>query len=200
VITRGKYICVEGMDGSGKTTLVDELYRRLGAAYLARFPSSGLIGGLIRSALRGEIELDQKTYLYLFCADGLQENAKIERHLEAGAPVLCDRHPTLSGRVFQVDHHTPEIVDKVYDFATVDGVLMPDHLFVLDVEPEIALTRMQARSKYKDVVFESESLERIATLRDRYQKLATRFNATVLSGAIPCQGLADVIMRMVWPR
>ena len=46
----------------------------LGKATGARL---AVFGSLIRSGLKGEVELNQQAYLYLFCADGLQANQEI---------------------------------------------------------------------------------------------------------------------------
>ena len=197
---RGKYVCIEGTDGSGKSTLARSICQYLedrGRSAVYRwFPSDNPVGALIRSSLRGDVLLDQKAYLYLFCADGLQANGEIEHHLELGRHVICDRHPTLSGRVFQVDHHEVEIVDQIYDFATDDGVLVPDYLFVLDVPADVSLARMEKREKYKDVVFESDDLERIAELRRRYMVLADRYNATILSGELDPEALIERVIEL----
>ena len=197
---RGKYICIEGGDGSGKSTLARAIVQYLeGAGHQAVyrwFPSDNPVGGLIRSGLRGDVLLDEKTYLYLFCADGLQANREIAAHLDRGRHVICDRHPTLSGRVFQVDHHEAWVVDKVYDIATMEGVPVPDHLFVLDVPASVSLARMGKREKYKDVVFESEDIARIEELRQRYLRLAERYSALMLPGEMPTSELILEVIKM----
>ena len=195
---KGKYVCIEGPDGSGKSTLARCLVQHLeeqGISSVYRwFPSDNAVGGLIRQGLKGETNLDQKTYLYLFCADGLQANGEIAHHLELGRHVICDRHPTLSGRVFQVDHHDGSQVETVYNSSTDDGVLHPDRLFVLDVPPEVSLERMKRREKYKDVVFESEDLGRVTELRRRYMELADRYHARILDGQRPLEELVTEVI------
>jgi len=196
---RGKYICIEGPDGSGKSTLAKSLVQHIselgGQATYRWFPSDNPVGSLIRSGLRGENELSQKAYLYLFCADGLQANKQIEENLANGCHVICDRHPTLSGRVFQPDHHNLEDIENVYSAASEDGILNPDVIFVLDVPPEVSLERMRGRAKYKDVVFESDDLAKVRELQGRYLKLAVRYGATIVSGELPTEELIHFVMR-----
>lgn len=196
---RGKYICFEGGDGSGKSTLALAVFDKLGAAKAAmkRFPSDGYVGGLIRQGLMGKAELDSKAFLYLFAADGLQEELSIKNTLEfEGRHIICDRHPTLSGRVFQPEHHPESHIEAVYNSAAADGISMPDHLFVLDIPTEVALERMRARDKYADVVFEKMDVGYVERLRGRYLALAERFAGTVLDGTMLTEELANEVIRI----
>lgn len=196
---RGKYICIEGPDGGGKSTLAKSLVQHIaelgGLSTYRWFPSDNPVGSLIRAGLRGEVELSQKAYLYLFCADGLQANKQIEENLANGYHVVCDRHPTLSGRVFQPDHHNLEDIENVYGAASEDGILHPDAIFILDVPAAVSLERMRGRAKYKDVVFESENIEKVRELQGRYLKMAVRYGATILSGELPTEELVQIIMQ-----
>lgn len=197
----GLYVCIEGPDGAGKSTLSKSIVQRFEEmqvpAVYRWFPSENEAGGLIRSGLRGEVKLHNKIFLYLFCADGLQAEDGIRKSLSDGAHVICDRHPTLSGRVFQVDHHPASLVDSVYDGATNDGISQPDLLFMVDVPPEVSLQRMSLRTKYKDVVFESDKLERVTELRDRYIRLARRYKAIVLDGTLSIDQLSDLVIARI---
>ena len=55
---KGKFIVFEGLDGSGTTTQAELLYNHLRSigkkAYLAFEPTHSLIGGLIKSQIKGE--------------------------------------------------------------------------------------------------------------------------------------------------
>jgi dTMP kinase len=167
--TPNKYICFEGVDGCGKTTVVTKLLERLeGKAYAVRFPSDGPVGRVIRSFLAGERHLSNvKAMLYLFAADGFMEDPALRRALKE-RHLVCDRHPILSGRVFQLEHHERFHVNAVYN--TVE-LLRPDFLFVIDVPPEVTIERCSGRNKYQDVVYESENLDYLKRLRTRYMEL-----------------------------
>lgn len=193
---RGKYICLEGGDGTGKSTLADAIVRRLGGenALGVRFPSDGDVGRLIRSGLMGEHLLDEKAYLYLFSADGLNEEQNIQDVLNSGVHVICDRHPTLSGRVFQLMHHPEEHIEAVYNSAAADGISMPDHLFVLHASEDVALERMRTREKYKDVVFEKDSVDELAAIQACYFQIANRFGGTTVNSDRPLDELVQLII------
>jgi dTMP kinase len=194
---RGKYICLEGGDGTGKTTLARAIHDRLGdkRAWLTRFPSDGIIGRMIRQGLTGEVSLESKPFLYLFAADGLQQQLHIQDTLEQqGKHIICDRHPTLSGRVFQPLHHPTEHIESVYNSSTADGISKPDHLFIIDVPVDVALERMANRDKYEDVVFEKHNSEYVGLIRDRYLLIAERFNGTILDGTLTTAELVEQVL------
>ena len=194
---KGKYICLEGGDGTGKTTLAMALHARLGQSWLTRFPSEGIVGKLIRKGLTGELPIESKPFLYLFAADGLQQQLKIQDVLEEECRhIICDRHPTLSGRVFQPLHHPKEHIEAVYNSAAADGVWMPDYLFVLDVPPEVSLERMKSREKYDDVVFEKLDIDYISMIRERYLVIAERFGGIVLDATLPTGELVEQVVSM----
>lgn len=195
---RGKYVCLEGGDGTGKSTLAAALCNRLtdSRAEQKRFPSDGCVGRVIRGGLMGQLLLSEKSYLYLFAADGLQEEEEIQQILSEGVHIICDRHPTLSGRAFQPIHHSEEQIEAVYGAACVDGISMPDFLFVLEVPYQEAIRRMQSREKYKDVVFEQESAEYINKIADRYTLIAERFGGHVIDATRPVDELVELVMRI----
>jgi len=169
---RGKYVVIEGPDGAGKSTLVENICKELARTEGPKgvpvcFPSKGPIGSLIRQVLMGAVEVgDVKALMFMFAADGIERNGYIESLLEDGVNVICDRHPTLSGRVFQLDHHKEADIEAVYGATEL---ATPDTLFIVDVLPETTVKRCEGRSKYADVIYETENLERLRTLRGRYK-------------------------------
>jgi len=98
---RGKLICVEGIDGSGKSTVVrkvvEELVRNYSiATAVTREPTNGPIGKLIREYLNGvKTARDPYTIQLLMRADRLEHLADngigIRKMLNGGINVICDR-------------------------------------------------------------------------------------------------------------
>jgi dTMP kinase len=195
---RGKYICFEGGDGCGKSTLAkavrDALIEMSIGVVPARFPSDGIIGTMIRNGLRGANNLETKPFLYLFAADGLQQEMWIEDQLYKGHHIICDRHPTLSGRAYQPKHHEPAQIEAVYNAAAFDGISMPTHLFVVEVSAEEAIRRMKGRDKYVDVVFESNLVEDLEEIRNRYRSICYRYGGIFLDGHKPIRELVDEVL------
>lgn len=102
---RGKFIVIEGADGSGKSTIAHMLYARRFAgrrpSILTREPTDGPIGALIRQALRHEVALASVAMAPLYAADRLHHVATvIEPALARGEVVACDRYE-LSNLVYR---------------------------------------------------------------------------------------------------
>ena len=142
-------------------------------------------------AMRGEIDLDPRTYLYLFSADGIQADRDIKKLLET-QHVVADRHPTLSGKVFQLDYHSQLAVSCVHQATVCDGLLHPDFLFVIDVPSSVSMERIATRMGQKDLVFEDPS--KLEQRRLLYLELARKENAVVLNGQHSVEKLVAMVM------
>jgi dTMP kinase len=95
---RGLFITFEGIEGSGKSTQISELARRLAArrrrVVTTREPGGTAAGDAIRRIFLGPAGhgLDAWTELFLIEAARAQHLSEVVRPaLEAGAIVLCDR-------------------------------------------------------------------------------------------------------------
>jgi dTMP kinase len=98
---RGKFIVIEGIDGSGKRTQIDLLVRALEAKGVAvssiGFPNyQGFFGKLVAQFLNGEFgaleAVDPHFSALLYAGDRLQAAPGIRRDLEGGRLLLADRY------------------------------------------------------------------------------------------------------------
>jgi dTMP kinase len=92
--------------------------------------------------------------------------------LDRGAWVVCDRFVD-STRVYQgslgnVDQRLIRALERL-----VVGETMPDLTFVIDVPPEVGLSRAQGRGQGADR-FEAEHVEYHRLLREAYREIAER--------------------------
>ena len=96
----GKFIVIEGLDGSGKTTQLTALAQNLRALGYAvaetAEPTASTTGGLARDALSGFTPRTGAEIAALFMADRVAHNVNpingIGKLLSEGRVVLCD-HP-----------------------------------------------------------------------------------------------------------
>lgn len=146
-IRKGKFISIEGTDGSGKSTqlrLLKELLDRNGisATYL-REPGSTLIGEKIRNVILDpdNDEMTARTEMFLYAATRAQlVEEKIRPLLERGELVICDRFVDSSYAYQSFGRKLPlEMVVGVNEYAT--GGTMPDATLVFDINPVEALRR-----------------------------------------------------------
>lgn len=142
---RGRFIALEGIDGSGTTTqrgaLASALRARGHVVLETNEPSSGSIGRLARERLaQGAAPLDRGALALLFAADRLDHVAtEIEPALAAGQVVITDRY-VMSSWVYQALDCDPAWVRAINERAP-----WPDLTFVIDVPAGEAMRRVMAR-------------------------------------------------------
>jgi len=146
----GVFITFEGPDGSGKTTQIELLARRLRAAchdvILTREPGGTSIGDQIRAVLHdvGNVAMTAETEFLLYSASRAQLVREVIRpQLQRGGSVVSDRFADSSvayqGYGRQLDL---EWVRRITQFAT-EG-LSPDLTIYLDLPVETGIERKQA--------------------------------------------------------
>ncbi len=175
------FISLEGIDGSGKSTqarvLADALRGEGRDVVLTREPGGAPGAEEIRKLLvEGATDRwSAETEILLFTAarrDHLERT--IRPAIDAGKIVITDRFAD-STRVYQgaTRGDLRALVDGIHDLAI--GV-EPDLTLILDMDPEIALSRGLARDSGEDR-FEEFGLGFQRALREGFQGLARRHPA-----------------------
>lgn len=176
---RGLFVTFEGMDGSGKSTqarrLADHLAARNIPVHLTREPGGSTGAEDIRRLL---VEGDPgrwspETEILLFTAarrDHLERVIAPKR--DTGVCVISDRFAD-STRVYQgaARAELRGLVDQLH--SLVIGT-EPDLTFVIDMDPEIALTRGLARQSGEDR-FEEFGIDFQRRLQAGFQNLVAQF-------------------------
>ncbi|MDR0601012.1 MAG: dTMP kinase [Treponema sp.] len=163
----------EGGDGSGTTTQMGLLRKRLEASsfpafFLTSEPTDGPVGRLIRSALGGDPALTPETVARLFAADRgehLYAAGGIAERAGRGELVVSDRYVP-SSLVYQglaLGGELPRILNE--------GFPAPELIIFFDLESETALERMKNREK-RDI-YEYPQFQ--ARVRERYREILPRF-------------------------
>ncbi|MCB0344484.1 MAG: dTMP kinase [Bdellovibrionales bacterium] len=181
------FITIEGVEGSGKSTLrskLAEFFRDNDKeVIITREPGATILGRSLRNILLSPDtkNLTSTAELMLFCADRAQHVEEVIRPaLARGAVVICDRyvHSTLAyqgyGRGLDM-----EVLRSISSFITKD--LMPDMVLLLDLEPETALARVQSRVEKSTLSFNVSSLENQGQI-DRFEQQSLEFHTRIRSG------------------
>jgi dTMP kinase len=148
---RGRLITIEGLDGSGKTTLCQGLAAALPEARLLREPGGVELSERIRALVKDPaLEVDPRAEALLYAAARAQLVATLVAPLlEAGTTVLLDRFVDSSlayqgaGRGLSV-----EAVRAINDFGT--GGLAPDLTLLLRIDPAVGRGRQADRGEAPD--------------------------------------------------
>lgn len=180
----GRFIVLEGIDGSGKGTQLEMLKVRLEQAghsvWVTREPSESKIGKLIREGLGDATKMDEATIALLFAADRLHHIHEIKTHLEKDDIVLCDRY-VLSSLAYNSQTLTLEWILSINKHA--DSRLHPDLTLLFDLSAQDAMHRIDVRGDNKE---RYESQKQLLQVRDMYLMLAEvrhDDNVTVIDAA-----------------
>lgn len=169
----GVFLAFEGIDGSGKTTQLNLLSRRLEKlgvpVYETREPTDGPVGALVNQALKKRIKLEERVLATLFAGDRLDhllnEYNGICSKIMQGIHVLCDRY-YLSSYAYNGSKVPFDWVVKLNEQAA--QILRPAaHIFV-DVTPEVAVQRISA-NRYETELY--ETTETLRTVRGKFYEV-----------------------------
>ena len=193
---RGAFIVFEGIDGTGKTTLCHNISERLRASgkdvILTAEPTREGIGALIRS---GSIEgISQRTESLLFLADRSHHTEQINRWVDEGKIVLCDRY-FASTIAYQSSKLKGDGIDRDWLLeASSPFKDVADMTFLLDMDPAVSLRRVGVRgeeiSKFEDRSF----LEQV---RSGYLALAEEFGFVRIDASKSAEDVADEVFERI---
>jgi dTMP kinase len=173
---RGLFIAFEGPDGAGSSTqtrmLTEWLNRSGHKAVATKNPTNNLIGGIIRTILKKQFEVDMKTFALLFSADRAYHlHREVEPWLEDGFNVVCDRY-ILSTLAFQSTEEDMRWLQQLNS-----KFRKPDLTFILDVPAKVCIKRIKG-SRPGFEFFETE--ERLNQVMRNYRSLKDYFPNTFL--------------------
>jgi dTMP kinase len=198
--TPGRFIAIEGLDGSGGTTqtrLLAATLTGMGLPVLTtREPSDGPVGRLIRAALKGAgspgtagedaAQLGDAVLSYLFAADRRDHlDREVLPALSKGTWVVSDRylHSSLAYQSLAVGF------DLVASLNA--GFPDPDLTVMLDLAPAQCLARIAARSNARDRFENAERLASVALGYERALAWASDRGARILR--TPAEGSPESI-------
>ncbi len=158
---RGTFICIEGIDGSGKTTQAKLLANRLKTSHNAVYtaePSRGKIGTYIKkSYLYSEKRLSIVLEALLFAADRIEhlEN-EIFPSLDKGRLVISDRYVYSSLAYQGAAGLSLNWIQKINEHA-----LEPDLGVFIDVNPETVMSRLKPKKSVMENIETQEKVREI---------------------------------------
>jgi dTMP kinase len=164
-------ITLEGIDGSGKSTLMESLRMALSDLdpVFTREPGATWVGEAVRRAIRERV--DPVTEALLFAADHASHLAQVVRPaLEAGRLVISDRY-TDSRYAYQsvtLEGMIPSPLSWLQALHT-SWTLRPDRTFLLILPVEEAMSRIGSHATREHF----ESPELLARVQARYLDLAS---------------------------
>lgn len=189
------FVVIEGIESSGKTTLLNSLIERFaieGRDVLAtREPGGTAMGDAVRTIfLDRTLEISALGEALLANASRAQHVAEVLRPaLAAGRTILCDRFTdsTLAyqgyGRGIDLD-----ALRKLCDYAA-DG-LRPDLVLLLDLPVEALRKRLEERAYGEDRI-EREDDQFHERVRQGFLELAKAPHHHIIDATLPAEKVAD---------
>lgn len=178
-LKKGKFIVIEGVDGSGISTQTGMLQswmsnneETFGKTHFTKEPTDGPVGSIIRLALAKRLKtLDEKVMALLFAADrldhlycqGEEQKAGIATLLEKGFNVISDRY-YLSSFAYQSLAENLDWLRQINRYSQ-----KPDLTVLLQVPVEESAQR-RSKSRIHDELYEREDY--LSKVSQNYDNIA----------------------------
>jgi dTMP kinase len=199
-MTTGRFVVFEGLDGSGKTTQMARIQKRLTRmginAVVTCEPTDGPVGVLIRQMLAGRIVTDPRTLAALFAADRTDHlvtpDTGVTALMEKGRTVLCDRYYFSS-----YAYHAKDMdLEWVITLNAVNAqILKPDLTLFIDVAPNTCLERIRAGRTHLDLF---EKIDILTRVRDNYFAAFERLKDQETVKVVDGNASEDEVEQAIW--
>ncbi|MEO0247013.1 MAG: dTMP kinase [candidate division WOR-3 bacterium] len=200
----GFFITIEGIEGSGKSTLTEGIIEFLKTkgfnVVYSREPGGTKVGESVRNILLADgNEMDPMTEVFLFLA-ARRENVRknILPALRDGKVVVCDRYIDSTIAYQGYGRGLPiKLLRRLNKLATYG--IKPDLTFVIDIDPEKGLKRISGKELDR---IERENIDFHRRVRDGYRKIAriSGRRVKILDGELPKEELLKKAISLVESR
>ncbi len=197
---KGKFIVLEGIDGSGKSSQVGPLVKRLEGLGLPcradREPTGGPVGSLIRQIFTGRVTADNRVIAALYAADRIDhlvnEVDGLLAAVDRGITVVSDRYYFSSYAYHGVDMDMEWVIQANSVSA---GLLRPTLTVFLDVPVETALDRIH-KNRFVEEIFDQE--DRLRRTRELYFQAFDRLKDVENVAVVDGSGTEEQVAERVW--
>lgn len=193
---RGKFIVIEGLDGSGKSSQVEFLVKFLKErgkdVVLTKEPTmDSEAGKKIKQALKKEIIIDPLELQKLYVQDRKEhlEN-KVIPALKEGKFAVSSRYYFSTFAYGYADGLDVNLLIKLNE-----NFLLPDLTIIIGVLPENCIKRIENRGEPKEYF---EKLEKLKKVNEFYKKIPNMFkNIVMVNGEKTIQKVFDNVKKEV---
>ena len=191
---KGKLVSIEGIDGCGKTThvkLLAEWLRSQGyKVVVTDEPTDGIIGRIIKRALRGELKLSVTAEALLFAADRVQHIAELIRPaLMAGKIVITERY-FYSSFAYQ----SARGLSMAWLESINRAAMKPNLVILIDLPADAALQRIKRSRKLDKFEMDLQLQRRV---RANYLRIARLKGFKIVNGERPIDEVQADIRKIV---
>lgn len=204
----GKFVVLEGIEASGKTTQVKRLAKILankGKIFITKNPTDNEIGTYIRKEILSgnKTHIPPVSYQYLFAADRVIQQQELIDHLKKGDTVICDRYFWSSVAYGIADREGTDYENWEEVSMTALSILSMYHQFILpdlsiylDVSLEESLRRISGSVKHTEI-YDNHQMN--VKIKKGYDWLLKNFGSEIskVDGEKPLDKVTSEIVELV---
>lgn len=204
----GKFIVLEGIEASGKTTqvkLISEILSKTQTVFVTKNPTDNEIGAYIRNEiLSGKNKnVPPVAYQYLFAADRVAQQVDLIERLKKGETIISDRYFWSSVAYGIADRegtnyeNWEEVSMTALSLLSMyHQFLLPDLSIYLDVSLEESLRRISRSAKHTEIYDNHKANIKIKKGYDWIRKTFPK-EITVVNGEKPLDEITKEIVKLI---
>lgn len=204
----GKFIILEGIEASGKTTQVKrlgEILSKTEKIFVTKNPTDNEIGSYIRKEILSgnQRHIPPVSYQYLFAADRVIQQLDLIERLKRGETVISDRYLWSSVAYGIADREGTDFENWEEVSVTALSLLSMYHQFILpdlsvylDVSLEESLRRISGSAKHTEI-YDNHQMN--IKIKKGYDWLFKTFpnEITVVNGEKPLDEITNEIVELI---
>lgn len=191
-----KFITFEGIDGSGKSTILENVYEILknkGFNVIKTVePTDTYIGKCVKQCIK--TNTDPYVTAFTFISDRILHVKEIKKWLEEDIIVLCDRYAesTYAYQGVQLQDQINNPIKWLKELSD-NQIITPDITFVFVIDPEIAVKRIQDR----DELIPFEKVSFLNKVQKNYEKLAVGERFRIIKAELSIEDITDICVNEI---
>ncbi len=194
---RGRFIAVEGIDGSGKTTLIRNfLSHKEGEDWIYDTePTHSISGRVIRDVIRNGTT-DNLVLATLFASDRFYHSIALRNKLDCGIKTLCDRC-LLSSLAYQTTGEDALEFEQVMKLNAC--ALVPDLTIFVSIPAAVAIRRLLDKRGNMDELESKKIMTTVFKYNDAIEYVRKRhhWRVEIIDGNLTPEEVLDQLIRIL---
>jgi dTMP kinase len=186
-----RFVTFEGIDGSGKSTIIKNVFEKLKSkgydVVLTFEPTDSWIGKIVQKCIK--TKSDPFVTAFTFIADRVDHCKKIQKWLDCGKIVMCDRYAesTYAYQGAQMQNVIDDPIKWLQDLSK-NRIIIPDRTFLFVIEPKASVARIQNR----DNLIPFEKVDFLEKVHENYLDLCKGKRFFKIDATKTIQDLTDI--------
>ena len=185
------FVTFEGIDGSGKSTIIKTVFEKLKSndydVVLTFEPTNSWVGKIVQKCIM--TKSDPFVTAFTFIADRVDHCKKIQKWLDSGKIVLCDRYTesTYAYQGAQMEDLVDDPIKWLQDLSK-NRIIIPERTFLFVISPSDSVARIQNR----DNLIPFEKVDFLEKVHKNYLNICKGKRFIKLNATKTIQELTDI--------